>query len=69
MLTDYDPDSNIKDLTDLEIYAAIRYLEPDPTHADGRHAADQDTNNGTLICFCLWIAVLICLAFLWFYLP
>jgi hypothetical protein len=67
MLTNYDPDSNIEDLTDLEIYAAIRYLEPYPTNADGR-AVDQDNDNGTVICFCLYIAVLVCLAFSWFYL-
>jgi hypothetical protein len=68
MLTNYEPDSNIEDLTDLEVYAAIRYLEPDPTNADGRHPVDQDNNNGTVICFCLYIAVLVCLASLWFYL-
>jgi hypothetical protein len=67
MLTNYDHDSNIEDLTDLEIHAAIRYLEPGPTNADVRHAVDQDNNNGTVICFCLYIAVLVCLAFLWVY--
>ena len=28
MLTNQEPDWNIDDLTDTEIYAAIRYLEP-----------------------------------------
>ena len=28
MLTNHEPDRNIEDLTDM--YAAIRYLEPDP---------------------------------------
>ena len=30
MLTNHEPDRNIEDLTDTEIYDAIRYLEPDP---------------------------------------
>jgi hypothetical protein len=67
MLTNYDPDSNLDDLTDIEIYAAIRYLEPDPTNADEWHADDQDKFNGVVICVCLYTALLVCLAFLWFY--
>jgi hypothetical protein len=42
MPTNHDPDSNIDDLTDIEIYVAIRYLEPDPTNADEQQADDQD---------------------------
>ena len=67
MLTNCDPDSNLDDLTDIEIYAAIRYLEPDPTNADERHAGDQDKFNRVVICVCLYTAVLVCLAFSWFY--
>jgi hypothetical protein len=33
MLANYDPDRNIEELTDTEIYAAIRYLEPDTSSA------------------------------------
>jgi hypothetical protein len=63
MLTNYDPDSNIEPLTDIEIYAAIRYLEPDPTNdGDG-----QDKDIGVVICVCLYILVLVCLVFLWFH--
>ena len=29
MLTNHEPDRNIEDLTDTEIYVAIRNLEPD----------------------------------------
>jgi hypothetical protein len=67
MLKNYDPDSNIDDPTDIEIYAAIRYLEPDPANADERDADDQDKDNGVVICVCLYIALLVCLAFVWFY--
>jgi hypothetical protein len=37
MLMNQEPDWNIDDLTDTEICAAIRYLEPDP-----RSANEQD---------------------------
>jgi hypothetical protein len=67
MLANYDPDWNIDDLTDTEIYAAIRYLEPGLTNADQLDAEDQDKDNGVVICVCLYVALLICLAFLWFY--
>ena len=67
MLADYDPDWNIDDLTDTEIYAAIRYLEPGLTNADHLDADDQGNDNGVVICVCLYVALLICLALLWFY--
>ena len=65
MLTNYDPDSNIDHLTDIEIYAAIRYLEPDRTNGDERQGDGQHKDNGVMICVCLCIAMLACLAFLW----
>jgi hypothetical protein len=37
MLVNNDSDWNIEDLTDTEIYAAIRYLEPDPSCANGEN--------------------------------
>ena len=67
MPTNYDPDSNIDDLTDSEIYSAIRYLEPQATNADERHAEDRDKDNGVMICVGLYIALLVCLAFFWLY--
>ena len=67
MLTNYDPDWNIDDLTDTEIYAAIRYLEAELTNGDQQDADDQDKDNGAVICACLYVAVLVSLAFLWFY--
>jgi hypothetical protein len=67
MLANYDHDWNIDDLTDTEIFAAIRYLESGLTNADRLDAHDQDKDNGAVICVCLYVALLICLAFLWFY--
>jgi hypothetical protein len=67
MLANYDPDSNIDDLTDTEIYAAIRYLEPGTTNADQVDADDQHKDNGVVICVCLYVGLLICFAFLWSY--
>jgi hypothetical protein len=67
MLTNQEPDWNIDDLTDTAIYAAIRYLEPDPTNAGDQDSGDQDQDNGVVICVCLYIAMSVCLAFLWFY--
>jgi hypothetical protein len=67
MLANYDPDSNIDQLTDIEIYAAIRYLEPDPTNADELQEEEQAKDNGVLICVCLYIAMLACLAFWWIF--
>jgi hypothetical protein len=66
MLANYDPDSNVDDLTDTEIYAAIRYLEADRRTEDKQNANDQD-KDGDVICVCLYILLLGCLAFVWFY--
>ena len=62
MLTNHEPDRNIEDLTDAEIYAAIRYLEPAETSTD-----ERNDNNGVVIPVSLYIALLWCLAFVWLY--
>jgi len=67
MLTNREPDWNIDDLTDTEIYDAICYLEPAPTTAAEQDSGDQDQGDGVAICVCLYIALGVCLAFLWFY--
>jgi hypothetical protein len=70
MLANYDPDWNIEDLTDTEIHAAIRYLEPDTSCANEQKddiPTTQTFDKGVVICACIYIAVLVCLAFLWFY--
>ncbi len=67
MLTNHEPDRNIEDLTDAKIYDAIRYLEPDPKSANEMDGDDQDKDNGVVICVFLYLALLVCLAFMWFY--
>ena len=52
---------NIEELTDPEIYEAIRYLEPH-TNAD-----NQNDDNGVVICVCLYVLLAGSLSFLWFY--
>lgn len=67
MLANHEPNRNIEDLTDTEIYDAIRYLEPDPKMANGMSGDNQDKDNGVVICACLYAAILVCLAFVWFH--
>jgi hypothetical protein len=67
MLTNHEPDRNIEDLTDTEIYNAIRYLELDPKSAKKMDADDREKDNGVFICVCLYTAALGCLAFVWLY--
>jgi hypothetical protein len=70
MLVNYDPDWNIADLSDTEIYAAIRYLELDTIRANEKKSDARTTPNfdkDVVICVFLYIAVLVCLAFVWFY--
>jgi hypothetical protein len=71
MLTNHEPDRNIEDLTDTEIYDTIRYLEPELRSAHGQNddfaTTDQNDDNAVVICICLYGALLVCLAFMWFY--
>jgi hypothetical protein len=67
MLTNHEPDRNIEDLSDTEIYDAIRYLEPDPKSANEMDGDDQDKDDGVVISVFLYVALLVCLAFMWFY--
>jgi hypothetical protein len=67
MLTNHEPDRNIEDLTDTEIYDAIRYLEPDSKRANEMGGDDQDKDNRVVICVCLYAAILVCVTFVWFY--
>jgi hypothetical protein len=71
MLRNHEPDRNIENLTDTEIYDAIRYLEPDPRSANGQNdetdITDQNDDNGVVICVFLYVALVACLAFVWFY--
>ena len=67
MLTNQEPDRNIEDLTDSHIYDAIRYLEPDPQSASEMDGDDQNKDNGVVICVLLYGALLVSIAFVWFY--
>jgi hypothetical protein len=67
MLTNHEPDRNIEDLTDTEIYDALRYLEPDPESANEMDGDDQDQDNGVVICVLLYVALLVCMGSVWFY--
>jgi hypothetical protein len=72
MLTNPEPDRNLEELNDDDIYAAIRYLEPDPRSAreqsDDTAATQENDDNGVVICVSLYLAVLGCLAVFWLYL-
>jgi hypothetical protein len=72
MLTNPEPDRNIEELNDDEIYAAIRYLESDLGRAskqsDDTATTKENDDNGVAICVCLYIAVLSCLLGFWLYL-
>ena len=51
MLINHEPDRNIEDVTDTEIYDAIRYLEPDPKSAKEMDDDDREKDNGAVIWF------------------
>jgi hypothetical protein len=67
MLTNHEPDRNIEDQSDTEIYDAIRYLEPDPESANQMDGDHRDKDNGVVIYVLLYGALLVCMAFVWLY--
>ena len=70
MLTSPEPDRNIEELHDDEIYAAIRYLErkpPTPSKKSDAPVPTQNDDKGVAICVCLYFALLGCLVFVWLY--
>jgi len=62
MLANHESDWNIDDLSDTDVYAAIRYLEPDPVSTN-----QQDDHRRVIICACLYVLLLLCLGFVWLY--
>jgi hypothetical protein len=67
-----ESDRNIDELSNDKIYAAIRYLEPDP-ESEGNPNDDivttkEHDDNSVVICVCLYVSVLGCLAVFWLYL-
>jgi hypothetical protein len=55
MLANHEPDHDIEDLTDAEMYDAIRYLEPGPKNTKEMDEDDREKDNGVVICVCLYI--------------
>ena len=58
----YGLNSKVDNLTDGEIYEAIRYLDQDP-----RGTTQDKVGSGVVICISLWMLVLGCLGFMWVY--
>jgi len=61
MLSSHEPDRNIDDLSDTEVYAAIRYLEPDTRSTD-----EENDDVSVLGCVGLYLLLIACLA-AWLY--
>jgi hypothetical protein len=53
MLMNHEPDWNIDDLSDTQVYAAIRYLEPDTRRAD-----EENDDRSVLICVGLYLLLI-----------
>jgi hypothetical protein len=72
MLTNPDSNRNIEELDDDEIYAAIRYLEPDSRGASKKRGdtsiTGESDDNAVVISVCLCIALLGSIAIFWLYL-
>ena len=62
MAKKYDSKWNVEDLTDLEIYEAIRYLE-----AISRNGVEKNGDYGLVICVSLLILLLGCLGVMLLY--
>jgi hypothetical protein len=56
----YELKRHIEDVTQVEVSAAIRYLDPDP-----RSTNEQDHATAVAICILLVLLVLGCLVFIW----
>jgi hypothetical protein len=54
---------NIEEMTDPDIFDAIRYLEPDRACA-----SEQHNDSAFVICVTIVILLLGCLGFMWLYL-
>ena len=54
---------NIEEMTDPDIFDAIRYLEPDRASAN-----EQNNDAAFVICATIVILLLGCLGFMWLYL-
>jgi hypothetical protein len=54
MLTNHEPDRNIEDLTETEIYNVIRYLEPHP-----RNTNERQNDTAALVAAIIFVIVML----------
>ena len=62
MLTNHEPDRNIEDLTETEIYNAIRYLEPHP-----RSTNEKEDDTAALVAVIIFVIVMLGLGLMLLY--
>jgi len=62
MLQNQEPDRNLEELTDAEIYAAIQYLEP-----DSQDSERQDDYGGLVFAIFFLVLLLAAIGIVWFY--
>ena len=60
---EYESKRHIEDVTQVEVSAAIRYLDPDL-----RSTNEEDHATGVAICIVLVLLELPCMVFIWLYL-
>ena len=63
MLTNHEPDRNIDELTDTEIYDAIRYLESEAGPSNKDQYEDPNDDGWALGISVMFIVLIIVLAF------
>jgi hypothetical protein len=62
MLTNHEPDRNIEDLTETEIYNAIRYLESRP-----RNTNEKQGDTAALVATVIFVIVMLGLGLMLLY--
>lgn len=62
MLTNHEPDRNIDDLTETEIYNAIRYLEPHP-----RNTNEKQDDTTALVAVIIFLILMLGLGLMLLY--
>ena len=62
MLRNQEPDRNLEELTDAEIYAAIQYLEP-----DSQDSERPDDYGGLVFAIFFLVLLLGAIGIVWFY--
>jgi hypothetical protein len=62
MLTNHEPDRNIEDLTETDIYNAIRYLESHP-----RNTNEKQDDTGALVAAIIFVILMLGLGLMLLY--